>query len=1532
MPRTTRKRASEPATMPEVPRIEEQDEAVEDQEEAREDEDELEEVTGTGHGGNVETLKFNQTLNWRAGRPIAVSELLRRLETLARELQSYEQDEVAPESLQTAAKELASPQLLQHKDKGVKALTAACIVDVFRLCAPNAPYTQQQMKDIFSLIVKEIIPALADPSNAYNRQHLYVLKSLAEVKSIILLTDTPGANALIEILFKECFDVLGGPSKSSSSEELSKNVEHHMTAVLSTLVDETDALPNEVTLIILSQFLRTSPKATEAAKGKKAVTPSEHQGTLLLLLKEAPPAYNMAKNICNASQDKMARNITRYWSGVVADASTSLHSGGRLSLKKGKRRTSDELDDEDDDVALQSAVDMEEIRKAHDLLRELWRATPNVLRDIIPLLENELSEEDFQKRQLAVETVGDMIAGIGHAGPPATTQLNPAAYPSQSLIDPSERIKVYDFLTTPTSPISFITRYHQVYQGFLARRHDKSAVVRAAWASAVGRIILTSAGGVGLSVEDEQSLSKAFADCLMDVDEKVRHNAVKAIERFDYEDIIQKLGNLGGVDDEGSILGNLAERVKDRKKDVRNDALKLLGRIWGVAVGAIGQGSEQTAKLFGSIPSKILCTYYINDLEISVVVDRILFESLLPLSYPPIKGKPISNGNSQRSTRHSQGGDALDVNPDKLRTERILLLVKGLDERAKQVFFALAKKQIQLARYMLSFLEACEKYNGGVSEDDEEAAEARLKRLIEAHTNFLPDGARVMDDMWKFARTHDRRSYSLIRFCLAAESDYKKVKNAYFELTKKLEEVKNASPTFVDTMTILVLRASVLLYNRSHVQPIIEFSRSDESGLGETAHEVLSHISKDKPEVFKAHVQELCKSLEADAPSAKRANEPGAVQDLKACAQFARQFPADVPKDRKFIQALFSFINHGTPPEAAKYGALIILLVADKKQMYAKDILKHCTEGFEYGKGNFLNRLAALGQLMLLGSEHLDDEDADAVVSIAINDVLTNKQSTPEPVKGEDDPEWSDIPDDNCAAKIWALKILGNRLRSFPDNADLDEATKPVFTFLNTLIQKGGQISRDQASLAAHQSRMRLVASQMLLKLCCEKHLSARLTPSAFNGLAIVAMDPRPQVRAGFVNKIMKYLGQGKISNKFYTPLFLLGHEPDRAIKSSVVTWLRARSVAMSGGKARDTAMEATFARLLSLLAHHPDWPSPPVADVELVQSLKDFMGYILFYVETVGTKDNLSLVYHVAQRVKAHQDGIVNPKNQELLQTINNRLYMLSDLSQGVIRRYLDSQGWTLQAWPGRVRLPGAIFTSIPDHETAQRVAMTNYLPRDLEESLDDEVRTALRSKKRKSAANTAAAGEPRKKIKTESSDRKIRKPSSAKTPKKSRTNGVHTTEANMASSGTRRSGRITANKSYIEVSTDAESSEEDEEMVDAQGDKDEHQDDEMSNAGEDDKAEDSGEEEATPQHSSPARTTRSAKPMPKRATPRQMNTPKRSVAKPGTTKASPKDNAKTTPKESKAAMKTKETVRPLRASRRGKKAADEFDVPDSE
>lgn len=105
----------------------------------QEEEEEEQETSGTG-------LKFNESLSWRAGNKPSTGELLRRLKLFADELQELEQGEEDRDALTRPAKELVHPNLLQHKDKGVRAYATCCLADIFRLCAPEAPFSAQQIK------------------------------------------------------------------------------------------------------------------------------------------------------------------------------------------------------------------------------------------------------------------------------------------------------------------------------------------------------------------------------------------------------------------------------------------------------------------------------------------------------------------------------------------------------------------------------------------------------------------------------------------------------------------------------------------------------------------------------------------------------------------------------------------------------------------------------------------------------------------------------------------------------------------------------------------------------------------------------------------------------------------------------------------------------------------------------------------------------------------------------------------------------------------------------------------------------------------------------------------------------------------------------------------------------------------------------------------------------------------------------------------------------------------------------------------
>ena len=573
-------------------------------------------------------------------------------------------------------------------------------------------------QDVFSMLIASIFPALADPSNAYNTQHQYVLNSLAQVKSIVLLADIPNSDPLMIQLFRTFFDTMAGSTKSTNGVQLGKNIEFNMTTILVILVDESATLPSEVIDVIVAQFLRTDPRATSGITGKSkksARALDEKQSTLIW--EEPPPAYNMAKIICNTCSEKMARYFSQYFNDVIVDASSSASSAIKPVMMKGSRsRVSDDVNDSDMDIAGgPTDEDLKELNKVHQLLRELWRACPAVLQNVIPQLEAELNAANVHLRSLATETFGDMVSGIGAAGlqPPPTP--DPAAYPPITLSNNPDLGTHRNISTKPSSPQPFPQAHPQAYASFLRRCHDRSPSIRSVWTTGIGRILVTSAGGVGLGQQEEEHLIKGLASMMGDADEKVRIAAVKVVGAFGFRDAILKLGRFGGLQKSGSVLANLVDRVRDTKHAVRVEAMRVLARLWGIAAGSIATGEEQVISAIGTAPSVILDTYYANDLDIHVLLDHVMFEQLLPLNYPPIKSKGVklTNGTSQMPKESQANGDT-DVenrDPDKIRTERILLLVKDLDEKAKKVFYVLQKRQLNLAKFMTVFLERCESYN-----------------------------------------------------------------------------------------------------------------------------------------------------------------------------------------------------------------------------------------------------------------------------------------------------------------------------------------------------------------------------------------------------------------------------------------------------------------------------------------------------------------------------------------------------------------------------------------------------------------------------------------------------------------------------------------------------------------------------------------------------------------------------------------------------------------------------------------------------
>ena len=73
-----------------------------------------------------------------------------------------------------------------------------------------------------------------------------------------------------------------------------------------------------------------------------------------------------------------------------------------------------------------------------------------------------------------------------------------------------------------------------------------------------------------------------------------------------------------------------------------------------------------------------------------------------------------------------------------------------------------------------------------------------------------------------------------------------------------------------------------------------------------------------------------------------------------------------------------------------------------------------------------------------------------------------------------------------------------------------------------------------------------------------------------------------------------------------------------------------------------------------------------------------------------------------------------------------SQHLYACAELAQHLIRAFAKSHSWTLETWPGKVRLPQDILRALPSPEAGREVSLTFSVV------TDDEVTSFDRSLRR--------------------------------------------------------------------------------------------------------------------------------------------------------------------------------------------------------
>lgn len=203
-------------------------------------------VAQTRAGGqpSPRKLKFHDKL---LGKNLTTDALQKKLKALQTELAEMDQENVDVNSLAPVRKELISTSVLLHKDRGVKAYTACCLADLLRLYAPDAPYTQSELRDIFQFFFRQLNQGLKGQDSPYYNEYFHLLESLSTVKSVVLVCDLPNADELMAEIFRTFFAMV--------RLDLTKKIELFMSDILIALLDECQSLPNEVLETLMAQYM-----------------------------------------------------------------------------------------------------------------------------------------------------------------------------------------------------------------------------------------------------------------------------------------------------------------------------------------------------------------------------------------------------------------------------------------------------------------------------------------------------------------------------------------------------------------------------------------------------------------------------------------------------------------------------------------------------------------------------------------------------------------------------------------------------------------------------------------------------------------------------------------------------------------------------------------------------------------------------------------------------------------------------------------------------------------------------------------------------------------------------------------------------------------------------------------------------------------------------------------------------------------------------------------------------------------------------
>ncbi|KAL7212412.1 hypothetical protein ACSBR2_015154 [Camellia fascicularis] len=194
----------------------------------------------------------------------ALVKLLKQAATCLSELDQSPTKSIL-ESMKPFLNAIVKTELLKHQDREVKLLVATNVCEITRITAPEAPYSDDVLKDIFHLIVSTF-SGLSDTSGPSFGRRVFILETLARYRSCVVMLDLE-CDDLVNQMFSTFLSV--------ASDDHPESVLNSMQTIMVVLLEESEDVRDELLLSLLSVLGRNKSDVAMAAR-KLAMNVIEH--------------------------------------------------------------------------------------------------------------------------------------------------------------------------------------------------------------------------------------------------------------------------------------------------------------------------------------------------------------------------------------------------------------------------------------------------------------------------------------------------------------------------------------------------------------------------------------------------------------------------------------------------------------------------------------------------------------------------------------------------------------------------------------------------------------------------------------------------------------------------------------------------------------------------------------------------------------------------------------------------------------------------------------------------------------------------------------------------------------------------------------------------------------------------------------------------------------------------------------------------------------------------------------------------------